>query len=143
MSKILIDGKKFELIKRGRAQAVQVYGLGQWLNHYGNFLVAIFAEKPEELGMADGISFLGNIIGSIEPDAMLDLYEIVLGCTSEFSEKNFDIADLVEAVVTVYNEHPTIRRLVDRFFSTDNLSEEQAEDSTPSDPLMDGQTIKS
>jgi hypothetical protein len=143
MSKVVIDGKEFELIKRGRAQAVQVYGLGQWLNRYGSVLVTVFTDKPEDLGITEGIAFFGNILGSIEPDALLGLYEIILGCSANFSEKNFDIADLVDAIVMVYNEHPTIRRLIDRFFSTDSLSEEQVEDSTPSEPPMDGQTIKS
>lgn len=143
MTKITVNGVEFELIKRGRAQAVQVYSLGQWLSRYGGILVSIFTEKPEELDISEGLAFFGNILGSIEPDALLDLYEIAFGCTEEFCEENFDIADLVDAVMMIYNEHPTIRRLVDRFFSTNNSSEEQDEDSTPSEQLTDGQTNKS
>lgn len=143
MAKFLAGDTEFELIKRGRAQAVQIYSLGQWLNHYGKALVDIMTDRPEELGIVEGITFFGQILGSIEPDAMLSLYEIILGCSSGFSEANFDIGELIDAAVLVYNEHPTIRRLVDRFFSTDNLSEEQVEDSTPSEPLTDGQTNKS
>ncbi len=142
--KIQIAGSEFELIKKGRAQAEQLHRLGSWLAVYGADALTILDNKPDENAGASGaLRFMGNLLGNIPVDAMLDLYELVIGCSREFAEENFDVCDLIDAGVAVYQEQSAIRRLVDRFFSTVNLPTEPEESSTTSELPMDGETTTS
>lgn len=144
MAEIEINGKKFELIKKGYAQALQLHQMGVWLSRYGNELLDVFSERPaEEMNSIQGLSFIGRLIGGISPEAMVELFAILLGCSKEFAEEEFDILVLVEAAITVYKEHPTFRRLIDRFFFTTALAGGLEDSSTKSEEPTDGQTSKS
>ena len=134
MSTVVIGEREFELIKTGRAQAVQVYRLGVWLKNYGSSVVAVFDRRGEEVqGTAQGLAFIGEILSTLTPDAMLDLFEVILGCDKDFSEENFDIAVLIDSGITIYNEDTSIRRLIDRFFFPASSISEPEDGSTTSE----------
>ncbi len=146
MIEFVIADEVFNLVKKGRAQAEQVHAIGRWLASYGGELAEIIFNRKDDLDEADmlgGLSMLGEIASVLTADALIDLYIIVIGCSEEFAEENFDVVDLIEAVQTIYQEHETVRMVIDRFFSESSSVEEQDDSSTTSEEVMDGQTNKS
>jgi hypothetical protein len=135
MIKFVVGEDVFELLKKGRAQAEQIHDLSKWLAQYGGALVDVFAARDEddEMSSFEGLAFLGQIGDVITPDAMLELYRIVIGCTPEYAEENFDVVVLIDAVKAVYDGHPAIRQLVERFFSENSSAEVPEESSTISE----------
>jgi hypothetical protein len=143
--KIEIDGEVFELLKRGRAQAIQIQEIGRWLSKYGSDLMGIIGSMPENMedNLSQNLVYLGELLSSLSADAMVDLFRVAIGCTSEFAEEKFDVAILIDAVITIYNEHPTIKRLVDRFFSGNSSTSTGEDSSMISDVPTDGQMTNS
>lgn len=131
--------KLFPLIKRGRAQAEQIHQLGKWLYEHGGGLIdAISTRGLEDNDLSGGLRIVSSALSKVTPDAMLGLYMILLGCELEFAEENFDLADLIDAVLTTYKEHPTIKKIVDRFFSGNSSDAGETDDSTISSTPTDG-----
>jgi len=130
---IFIDGNEYPLITRGRRQAIQMQGLTRWAAKYGG---SIYSELQKQ-GNSDaeaGVEFLANILTLLTADAMIDLFHAITGCTAEEAELYFDAAVLIEAGIVVYEKHPTVRSLIDRFFSTsDSEQDGQPESSTTSE----------
>lgn len=142
---IEVSEEVFELLKRGRAQAIQIQEIGKWLAKYGSDLMSIIGSMPEDMegNLAQNLVYLGELLSSLSADAMIDLFRVALGCTPEFAEENFDVVVLIEAVISIYNEHPTIKRLVDRFFSGTSSTSTGEDSSTISDAPTDGQMTSS
>jgi len=140
---LYVNGKPFKLVTQGRAQAVQVQGLVKWASKYG---ADIFNElqKANNVNSEGGIGFLLGLLEFVTDDALVDLFRALSGCTQEEAELYFDAATLVEAGIVVYEKHPTVRRLLDRFFSTsDSESDDQPESSMTSELPTDGQMTSS
>jgi hypothetical protein len=113
----VIGDVSYPLVKTGRAQARQVTSFTTWLSKYGaQALQGLQASNDADSGMG----ILLRFIQSLDEDALIDLFEVVIGCPKEASELHFDAADLIEACVALYSDSPTIKRLVDRFFSDTN-----------------------
>lgn len=123
-----VGGKQYELVKTGRAQADQVIQLTRWITKHGSKAVAAFS--GEQINSSSGLSFLGNLVASLDGDALIDLFVTVVGCEKEDAEIYFDVAILIESVMIVYEKQPTIKRLVDRFFSNSNLKDSMEDTST-------------
>lgn len=116
MSVFVIGEKEYDTIKFGADQAVQVSRLGKWLSTYG---LPVFREvnKIANVEQAGGAEVMLAFFGNLPPQALLELFEIVFGCSKEEADKYFDIAVLVEGVIDLVNNQPSIQRLVQRFFS--------------------------
>lgn len=124
-----ISGKEYPLINTGRRQASQVARITKWAGKYGQ---GIYEALQSQNGAGDreaGLGVLLNILSILDTDAMLDLFTALIGCSEEETELFFDAAALVEAGIVVY-EHPTIKRLLDRFFSTSASAQEEQQESS-------------
>lgn len=138
---IKVGDSVYSVVKSGREQAKQVARLTKWLSKYG--ITAINSVKGKTVDgndTAQTIEVMLELFGALSEDALLELFGLVTGCTQDEAEKYFDVADLIDAVVIVYEEQPSIRRLVERFFSVPASTKTSEESSTTSEPPTDGQT---
>lgn len=128
---VIVGEKKYKVIKTGRAQAEQVLEIGRWLSKYGVSAVEELKKKNDgKLEFEGGIEFLSAIVDVLTADALLDLFQALVGCTKEEAEEYFDISILVDVVVAIFQTNNSIRRLLERFFSTPNSSPTTEESST-------------
>lgn len=135
-SLIKVGNSIYPVIKTGREQAKQVLRLTKWLRKYGmSAMDALQGRAGHDGDMTTSQSFdmILEIIESLSEDALLDLFQVVTGCTNEEADRYFDVADLVDTVITLYNEQPSIQRLVQRFFSVPNSTESSEELPTTSE----------
>lgn len=139
---IEVGNNKYPLVKKGRAQAEQVVSLTRWISKYGMEAFSQIQASAEEVQGKErsGIEFILAAIGSLNADAILDLFVVVTGCTPAEAEEYFDVAQLIDAVTLVYQKQPAIRRVVERFFSPQQSEESTEESSMTSEQPMDGQT---
>ena len=136
------NGSEYPLVASGRLQSRQVTRLTKWIAKYGVPVLESF--RDESLESASGLQFIFDFMQAIDEDAMLEAFKAVIGCTDEEAELYFDFAVLVEAIEIIYNEQPTVKRLISRFFSVQSTeSEGEDKSSTQSEPPTDGQTTKS
>jgi len=126
---IEVGGKQYKMVKTGRAHAEQVVLLTKWLGMYGPDLLKGLQTDDVEGEEGGGLVMITQILANITSDALIDLFHVLIGCSKKDSEKYFDIGILVEVTMDVYENQPGIRRLIDRFFSTEE-SEEPTEDSS-------------
>lgn len=113
---VLVGEKEYPIVKRGRAQARQVAALSQWLSQYGNRILDDFL-KTEAVNVPQAVI---AIVGGLTEDSLIDLYVVVTGCTPEEADEYFDVADLIDTAIAIYEQQPSVKKLVDRFFSDDN-----------------------
>lgn len=128
---VVVNEKEYQVIKTGRAQAEQVLGLTRWIYKHG----AKAAKGMQGTNVADttGIAFIGELIMSLDADALIDLFQVLVGCPKEDAELYFDVATLVEVVIEVYERQPSVKRLVERFFSNGNSTPTSGELPTKSE----------
>lgn len=125
---VVIDGKSYNLYKRGRDQAAQVVDLGRWINQYGIPAAMSLADEKGAIAFTDGIDLLGKVLNAVSVDALLSLFSTIVGCSDKVSEKYFDIGTLIDSVAYVYENQPALRKVIKRFFSG-----ESSEGSTASE----------
>ena len=144
-----IGERSFPIVKRGRELAEQSSALSRWLTTYGALAINQLQATQDEAGKAeDQIAFLGRALGSVmEPDALIDLLAVVLGCEREYAEENFDLGVLAAAAEVIWQNQPGLHFLVDRFASgffgrarRASAESSASASSTPSGPSTDGQT---
>ena len=80
-----------------------------------------------EIGNADMVL---SMFGAVTAEALVDLFEVVVGCPHSVAKKHFDLEILIEGVLAFF-DNPAIRRVIDRFFTT-NVTSDQTEESSPS-----------
>jgi hypothetical protein len=142
--KIEVGSKKYTVIKTGRAQAEQVVQFTRWLSMYGPSLLKDLQDVDEDaLAAGGGMAMITSILGNLSSDALIDLFTVLVGCSKKDSEKYFDVGILVDVALEVYENQPGIRRLIDRFFSTDESEEVSEDSSTTLEEPTDIQTTKS
>jgi hypothetical protein len=146
-SMIEVGGKEYQVVKTGRAQAEQVLGLSRWIARHGIVVLKKIRNDKKEIVIDEGqgIDFLVQIVENLSADALIDLFEVLVGCSKEDAEVYFDVATLIDVAITVYDEQPSVRRLAERFFSAPNSPEAPVSDesSMASEHPMDGQTTPS
>ena len=81
-----------------------------------------------------------GVLANVTSDALIDLFQVLIGCSKKDAEKYFDIGILVEVALDVYENQPGIQRLIDRFFSTDESTESTEDSSTKLEESTDIQT---
>lgn len=133
MEFVELGGKKFRVIKTGRAQAEQVVGLTRWLSNHG---AKAFAQIQSDGSFGDnmsGMEIFIKFLGVLDTDAVMDLFVVLIGCSKEDAEIHFDIAIMVDVAIEVYQRQTSLRRLLDRFFSQSNSESTLEEQSTKSE----------
>lgn len=143
MSTIEVGGQEFQLVKTGRNQAEQVVLIGKWLSQYGLAALNELADEEGNIVIEGGIEMIGTIIEQLSADALIDLFSLIIGCPKSFAEKHFDIAILIDALMTVYESQASFQRVISRFFSPTTSTSDTEESSTKSESLTDGMTTES
>lgn len=114
---VTIVGKKYNLVKRGKEQAVQVVELGRWINKYGIPAALGMADDKGNIAFEDGMQLLSKVIEAVSPEALLSLFTTIVGCSDSVTDKYFDVGVLVDALVYVYENQPVVSKVIKRFFS--------------------------
>lgn len=136
-----IGKKKYDPIKKGRDQAEQSLEFSRWLLAYGTPI----AEEVQKNQNTDGISIILIIRKAVEKlsvDSLIELFSLIYGCSTKEAEDYFDIGLLVEGVITVWDNQPGLRRVVNRFLSSLGYNATSEENSIQLEVPMDGQTNK-
>jgi hypothetical protein len=141
MEKVEVGGKEYTVIKTGREQAEQVVQFTRWLSMYGPGLIE--GLDANNLEGQSGMVMITSVLGNLTSDALIDLFQVLVGCSKKDAEKYFDVGILVDTALEVYENQPGIRRLLDRFFSTEDSPESTEEPSTSSEESTDTPTEKS
>jgi len=135
---VKVGDKEYAIIKTGRAHAAQVLELTRWLSKYGaKAMSGISSDDAEDNG---GMVIIQKILDNLDTDAIIDLFQSLTGCPKEDAEVYFDVGILVDTAFALYEEQPGIRRLINRFFSPANSTQDSDESSTTSEQPTDGQT---
>ena len=137
-----VGGKNYQIIKTGREHAEQVVMLTRWLGMYGPTLLE-GVQGSDDAVESTGIEMITTVLGNVTSDALIDLFQVMVGCNKKDAEKYFDIGILVDVSLEVYESQPGIRRLIDRFFSTDESTESTEDSSTKLEESTDTQTTES
>jgi len=130
-AKVLVGEKEYRVIKSGRAQAEQVVAVTRWISRHGTRALKVMQSDGEAMS-GSGIEFLGKFVEALDADALIGLFQALTGCSQEEAELYFDIATLVDVAFAVYEGQPSVRRLIDRFFSTPKSEQPSDELSTKS-----------
>jgi hypothetical protein len=143
MEKIIVGSSEYPLVKKGRAQAEQVEELLQWLGRYGGKFFDAMTNEEGEVEISTSLPVLiGDIANIVTADALIELYVVVTGCTEEEAEEHFDVAQLIDVTVVVFEKQKSFKKVVNRFFSKRSSTNPMEELSTKSEKPMDGQTEK-
>lgn len=143
---VIVDGKEFDVVKTGIAQAEQVLDIGRWLAKFGGPVFDAAKDEDEEIKVEDitGIfDMVGRALNVLTPEALVDLFALAIGCSKKFSREQFDIAILIEALQIIWDQQPAFRRVVERFFSSQDSSEQKESNSTLSEEPTGGATTLS
>jgi len=141
---VTVGEKQYAVIKTGRAQARQVLQLTRWIGKHGSKAFGAFRNDDEfKIDNATGLDFIQRFAEALDEDALIDLFQLLVGCSMEEAETYFDVATLIEVVIAVYNGQPAVGRLIDRFFSPSNSNNSTDAPSTTSESPTDGPTTKS
>lgn len=139
---IEVGGKQYKIVKSGRAHAEQVVLLTRWLGAYGPALLE-GVQGSDEAVETTGVGMITTILSNVTSDALIDLFQVLIGCNKKDAEKYFDVGILVEVALDVYENQAGIRRLIDRFFSTEESIESTEDSSTKLEESTDTPTTKS
>ncbi len=122
-----IGGQQFDVIKKGLKQANQVAEIGRWLAVHG----APAYRATQQMGdNAGGIEQVAAALSTLSGDALMELYVTVFGCPYDLAEDEFDLNQLIDGIIALYENSPIIKRLVSRFFSGSNSQPSEAGNST-------------
>jgi hypothetical protein len=122
-----IGGQSYNVVKKGVAQATQVSHLGVWLGKYGTQAYRAVQNSPDSAG---GIAIIGIILSQLDTDALIELYSLLFGCGIDVANEEFDIAVLIDGALALYENSPTIKKVMNRFFSSNRSTSTPIESST-------------
>lgn len=126
----VVDGKEYELIKKGRAQADQVIDLGKWISAYGLPAASLLFDDQGNISFENGFDLISKVINVLDSDALIGLFSVIVGCSKKVSEKAFDAADLIDYTIYVYENQPSLKRVISRFFSEDSSDQDMESESS-------------
>ena len=110
-----VGGQTFDLYKKGGEQARQVTKILKWLGKYATPIIAEFSNDEGRIVFDDTFQFLSSVAQVLDDVALMDAFQIVLGCDSAFAEENFDILVLADSVQALFNNE-TYKNAISRFF---------------------------
>ncbi len=122
-----IGGQQFDVIKKGLKQANQVAEIGRWLAVHG---APAYRATQQTGDNAGGIEQVAAALATLSGDALMELYVTVFGCPYDLAEEEFDLNQLIDGIVALYENSPIVKRLVSRFFSGNNSQPSEAANST-------------
>ena len=131
-TKFSINGVEYDVVKKGIAQASQVADLGRWLSIYGTPAIRSI-QSDDEFDKMGGLELVSAVLGTLSGDALCDLFATVFGCGQAVAKEEFDIALLLDGIMALYNNAPSVKRLVGRFFSVTKQTSTTDVPSTPSE----------
>jgi hypothetical protein len=139
---VVVNEKEYQVIKTGRAQAEQVVQLTRWISKHGVKAIKSMQSADGSVTFGDNTELLGKVADALTTDALIDLFQLLIGCSKEDAELFFDISVLVDVAVEVYNRQTAVRKLVGRFFSGINSGADSGASSTTSEQPTDIPTTK-
>ena len=140
---IIVGNSEYPLVKKGRAQAEQVGDLMKWLGRHGGKLFDEMTNDDGEVEMSSTIpELVVDLSKVVTADALMELYVVVTGCNEEEAEEHFDIAQLIDVTIGVFEKQESFKKVVSRFFSKRGSTKDTVELSTKSEEPTDGQTEK-
>jgi hypothetical protein len=132
---------QYRVVKTGRAQAEQVLLITKWITRYGMPAIQeMQKEKSGTLEFNSGLDFISGVLDHLTADALIDLFQALVGCPKEDAEVYFDISILIDVLIRVYNENTAIQRVLERFFSIQDSTPSTEDISTPSGAPTDTAT---
>ena len=119
IEKVKVGNREYTVVKVGIDQAEQVIALSKWLAQYG---VPIFNrlanDETGQIPEMSNVELIGAILDGLEAEALVSLHSVLIGCTVNMSKKYFDIGQLIDVALTIWERQPGIRKVFGRFFST-------------------------
>lgn len=122
-----IGGEKFDVVKKGTAQARQIASAANWLSRYGTQAFREASKAGENMG---GIETMITVLGALDENALLELFQITFGCSREIAAEEFDAALAIDGLISLYTNSPTVKKLADRFFSQASFESTDPSNST-------------
>lgn len=124
---VVVDGKEYHLIKTGFAQAQQVSALAGWFGQHGKPLFGALSGAQEN--GTGNVELVLSALGSVSPEALVGLFDVVVGCGPKVAREHFDLDILIDGVIGFF-DNPAIRRVIERFFSSNEPSDQTENSST-------------
>lgn len=144
-----ICDNEYDVIKKGRAQAEQVVQFTKWIAKHAMPIVDKISSNQSEEDTLEGLGgttwrgLFDGILTELNTDALLSLFVLVFGCSQKIADQCFDVGTLVAGITALWDNQPGIRNVVQRFFSTEQSSDNTVSLSIESEQPTDGQTTKS
>lgn len=127
---IKLGDKTYTLAAKGVKQAAQVGALSAWLSTFGSDIFSKLTDEDGNIPELSTYMLIIEILKNVSTEAIIELYMVFVGCPKKVAEEYFDIGDLVEVIEYVWNNQHGIRRLANRFFSTNQPQENSEEPTT-------------
>ncbi len=124
---VILDGKEYPLIKKGKAQADQVIKFTRWLSEYALPIFQGFATPDGSVPDMGYAELIAIILEKLSTEALVELFAVVVGCSSKTANQEFDIGVLIDSATVVWEHQPGLQRIVNRFFSTQGSQSTTAE----------------
>ena len=126
----LIGEKESDVEKTGIGQAQQVANLSNWLSKHGSSMAKNLSINGDSFTAENVLEIATALLGSLDVESLLSLFIIVFGCTRKVAEEHFDISLLLEGAVSLFENQPSFKRIIDRFFSGPTSQPVMEESST-------------
>lgn len=126
---VTVGEKEYPLIKRGRAQAEQVSQLLNWLSVYGSDFFASVTDSEGNISLGSIPEIITKLAGVVNTNALMELYMLVTGCSMEEADEYFDIAQMIDVAIELFEKQPSFKKVINRFFSRKPSIEDTAEQS--------------
>lgn len=122
-----VGGVEYQALKTGYGQAEQLSGVAQWLSRHGKGIFSGLSPEEEAENPTSEIELIMKALGKVTPKALVDLFDVVVGCGPAKAKEHFDIEILIDGTLAFF-EQPAIKRVIERFF-TSNDSSDQTDES--------------
>jgi hypothetical protein len=125
-----VGEKEYDVVKTGIGQAQQVANLSNWLSKHGSSVAKTLSLEGDSFSAENVLEIATALLGSLDTESMLSLFIIVFGCSRKEAEAHFDISLLLEGAVALFENQPSFKRIIDRFFSGHTSQPAMEESST-------------
>ncbi len=115
---IMVGEKEYNLEKHGMEQAQQVSSILNWLGKYGSSIATKVMDDDGNVTLGEGGIFqLLGVVGEVAtPDALVELFVVVTGCSKKEAKEHFNISTLIDGIEVLLGQEEYVK-VVNRFFS--------------------------
>lgn len=118
-----IGGRRVQIVKKGRAQAEQIYAVNRWL--HDNLSETLKASSGDNQSVQLGLSAMLALAGNLSVDAQMQLARAILGKTDEdgreitdaFIDENYDMRWMVDGLEMI-TKVSQLQNLFTAFFTS-------------------------